>query len=369
MPNKSEQLDQKQVKPKSEEPKEKSDRVLPDDPLPVDLFFLADCKADIRIGTIQLQDYAIKDFLVDLALKNGVLEVPTIKASGGDGTLVMNLNATAKGKNLDLDGNATLDQLDAGGLLGFAGITEAFMGNLDLEVDFKGKGASVREIMAGLNGFLDMSVKDGKLQNKYLDLLGGDLASGFLRMINPAAEKTDYTKVNCLIARLNVENGLADTKVLVMDTEYMSVVGEGNVDFKTEKLNMSLDPMPKKGVLSGLNINLNFSMSELAQPFALGGSLAAPRLAIDRTKAVMTLGKGVGGTLLFGPAGAAAALLGGGQTDENPCQSAALAAEKGVKYQPGASEESEKGVAEKATDTVVDGIKGVGKGLKDLFNQ
>ncbi|MBI9074601.1 MAG: AsmA family protein [Desulfatibacillum sp.] len=366
LPNKSVPIEKGQPKAETE-PKQKSERVLPDDPLPTDLFFLADCKADIRAETIQLQGYALTNLLVDLILKNGVLDVPTLKATGGEGTLDLALKAAALGKNMDLEGKATLDQLNLGGLLGFMGITEAFKGDLDLGLDFKGKGATVREIMAGLDGFLSLSVKDGKLLNKYLDLLGGDLTSGVMRMINPAAEKKDYTKVNCLIARLNVENGLTDTKVMVMDTEYMSIIGQGTIDFKTEKLNMSLDPMPKKGMLSG--VNLSFSLSELAQPFALGGTLAAPKLVIDRTKAALTLGKGVGGALLFGPAGAAAALLGGSQTDENPCESAVAAAEKGVKYDGSGSKGSEQGVAEKAADSVVDGLKGVGKGFKDMFSQ
>ncbi|SHL37841.1 hypothetical protein SAMN02745216_05094 [Desulfatibacillum alkenivorans DSM 16219] len=365
LPDKSEKVEKPKSKPAAE-PKKKSDRVLPNDPLPADLLLLADAKGDIKIETVQLQDFALTGILAAFALKNGTLDVSSLKAAGGEGTLDMTLKAAAKGKNLDLTGKAVLDQLNIGGLLGFLGVTEAFKGNLDMELDFAGRGASVRDIMGGLDGFLSMSVKDGQLQNKYLDLLGGDMATGFLRMINPVAEKKDYTKVNCLIARLNVVKGEAQTKVMVMDTEYMSVVGDGTIDFDTERLNMSLDPMPKKGVLSGVNIDVSFSMSELAQPFALGGTLASPKLVLDRTKAVLTLGKGVGGALLFGPAGAAAALLSTGQSDENPCESAAKAAEQGTKYQ---GEESEKGAAEKAADTVVNEIKGVGKGLKNLFSQ
>ncbi|WP_028315618.1 AsmA family protein [Desulfatibacillum aliphaticivorans] len=365
LPDKSQEVEKPKSKPAAE-PKKKSDRVLPNDPLPTDLLLLADAKGDIKVETVQLQDFALTDIWLDFALKNGTLDVSSLKAAGGEGTLDMTLKAAAKGNSLDLAGKAVLDQLDIGGLLGFLGVTDAFKGNLDMDLEFAGKGASVRDIMGGLDGFLSISVKDGQLQNKYLDLLGGDMATGFLRMINPVAEKKDYTKVNCLIARLNVVKGEAQTKVMVMDTEYMSVVGDGTIDFETERLNMSLDPMPKKGVLSGVNIDVSFSMSELAQPFALGGTLASPKLVLDHTKAVLTLGKGVGGALLFGPAGAAAALLSTGQSDENPCESAAKAAEQGTKYQ---GEESEKGAAEKAADSVVNEIKGVGKGLKNLFSQ
>ncbi len=94
--------------------------------------------------------------------------------------------------------------------------------------------------------------------------------------------------------------------------------------------------------------------------------MARPQLVVDKTKAAITLGKGVGGALLFGPAGIAAALINREKTDKNPCASAIAAAEKGVAYSPISRK---KNIVHKTTDTVVEGVKKLGDGLKGLFGK
>ncbi len=78
---------------------------------------------------------------------------------------------------------------------------------------------------------------------------------------------------------------------------------------------------------------ISFSLSELTNPFKLGGTLANPSLAIDPTQTAITIGKLVGG-LAFGPVGIAVVLADVSMGDKNPCLAAIEAAEKGVKVSP-----------------------------------
>lgn len=170
-----------------------------------------------------------------------------------------------------------------------------------------------------------------------------------------------------MVSRFDIQKGLADSTALVFDTERMSVVGEGEIDLRTEKLDLSIKPVPKEGI-GGFSLNLG----ELTKPFRLGGTLAKPSLAIDPTQAALTLGKAVGGVALFGPAGIAAALIGkskGGKA-ENPCLAAIEAARTGVK--PSTKEkpaEEKKGEPKKTEDVLKEIIAGVGDKLKGLFGK
>jgi hypothetical protein len=222
--------------------------------------------------------------------------------------------------------------------------------------------------MAGLDGHTSVIMSNGRINNKYVGLLGGDLSSSVFRLLNPAKEKADHTTINCLVSRFDIKKGIADSTALVFDTERMSVVGEGKINLKSEKLDLSLKPMPKEGVGSSGLGKISMSLGELAKPFKLGGTLAEPSLALDPAQAAITLGKAIGGTALFGPVGIAASLVSRGSGDENPCLAAIEAAKKGVKKPM-----KGKGVVEKSTESVGEGVKGmgeeIGKGLKKLFGK
>jgi hypothetical protein len=114
--------------------------------------------------------------------------------------------------------------------------------------------------------------------------------------------------------------------------------------------------------VSGIG-KVGLSLSELARPFKLGGTLAHPALTVDATQAALTVGKSVGGAVLFGPVGIAAALLSGSSAGhENACLQAIEAAKTGVKPAAAKPLEGLKDTVEKATE-------GVGTGLKKLFGR
>ena len=91
----------------------------------------------------------------------------------------------------------------------------------------------------------------------------------------------------------------------MVDTPETTVHGAGEVDLKTERLDLSLDTFTQTR-----RAGFSLSLGELAKPFKLSGTLADPSLTIDPTKTALTIGKAVAGVLLFGPLGIAGALTG-----------------------------------------------------------
>ena len=55
-----------------------------------------------------------------------------------------------------------------------------------------------------------------------------------------------FTAVNCFVSGFNIKDGRADTTALVIDTDQMSVIGDGEIDLKTERLNLAF-ARPSKG--------------------------------------------------------------------------------------------------------------------------
>jgi hypothetical protein len=227
--------------------------------------------------------------------------------------------------------NLKIDQMNIGSLLKSLEAKEILEGKLDAEIELKGRGRSVAEWMAGLNGRTLAVLGQGRLHNKYLDLLGSDLSESLLRLINPVKKRDGYTTLNCFVNGFEIQNGLAICSALVLDSNEMSIVGAGQINLKDEKLNFSLHLSPKKGVgVSGVG-KLSLSVGELAKPFKLGGTLALPTLVVDPEQTLVAIGKAVGGMILLGPTGVLAALASASPGDKNPCLTAIEAAKKGRK--------------------------------------
>jgi uncharacterized protein involved in outer membrane biogenesis len=347
----------------------KADRIFPDDPLPLDALRQVDAAVKIQAGKVLLPQLAINDLTVEMILDGGHLTITPLKAVIGGGNLNGRIDLQPQGKVGELTALLKVDHLDVGRMLKELNKDDILEGSLDVDIDLKGSGSSVAALMAGLNGKTSIIMGKGKVNNKYIDLLGADISSGIFRLLNPAKEEASYTTVNCLVSGFKMKDGLADTTALVFDTSNMSVVGDGKIDLKTEKLNLGLKPVPKEGVGKSGSGRLSLSLSELTKPFRLGGTLAHPSLVIDPTQTAMTLGKAVRGMALFGSGGTAAASAGGSPGDKNPCLAAIEAARKGVKASEVEKPGKPKGAAVVAPESGKESVPDLGKELKKLFGK
>jgi len=363
-----ERKDDKKDKPRQK--KKRGDKVFPDDPLPLEVFKRADANIKFEAGKILLPKLALNNFAAVLMLKDGDLTVKPLKSMVGGGTLLGHLNLLPQGDTAKLSATIKIDHLDLGQMLKELALTDIMEGDLDLDMDVSGRGNSPAKLMAGLNGKVIVILGVGCINNKYIDVLGADLASIAFRLFNPGKTDKNHTKINCLVSRFDIKDGIADSTALVFDTDLMSVAGEGTINLKTEGLDFSMKPSPKKGVgVSGVG-KLSMNLGELAKPLKLSGTLAKPGLAIDPAKTAITLGKAVGGIMLFGPIGIAAVLASGklGE-DVNPCVAAIEAGKKGVEVPEEKKPSKKKGTVEKTTEGMKDAIEGIGGKLKKLFGK
>ncbi len=296
----------------------------------LDLGGLETLDADVRlaVGRVLLPKLALADLETRIRLDSGRLAVEPLTCRIGGGKLDGRLEMRTRDEAVEAALTLKIAKLDLGRMFEELDIDQRLTGRIDLDLDLKGRGASAAGLMAGLDGRAAAVMGRGLIDNNYLDLLGGDLASGVFRLLSPNRED-GRTQINCFVARFDVEDGLARSRVLVFDTNQMTVVGDGTVNLKTEALDVSLKPAPKKGVGAAGRARISLSLGELAKPFKLGGALAEPRLAVDPEASALAVGKAVGGVALFGPVGLVAALV-SRSGEENPC----LAALKAIKLGP-----------------------------------
>jgi uncharacterized protein involved in outer membrane biogenesis len=350
---------------KAQTPREK---VFPNDPLPLESLKQVDATVKFQGAKVLLPRMAMENMNADIVLKDGNLSVKPLKATVGGGTLDAQLDLKAQGKTAVLGVVMKVNQLNVGPMLKELQITDVIEGRLDADIDVRGQGGSVAGLMGTLDGKSVLTMGQGKIDNRYIDLLGGDVSSGVFKLFGLSRQEAQYTAINCLVSGFNVKDGRAETTALVFDTGQVSVVGDGNIDLKTEKLNIAFNPIPKKGVGTGATGKVSVGLGELARNFKLSGTMANPSLGIDTTQAALTAGKMAAGFAALGPLGLAAPLItGSGPGPENLCPTATEAARKGVKMSTLGKQEKKTGTepapAKKGT------VKDIGDQLKGLFGK
>jgi len=336
-------------------------RIFSNKPLPLQSLDKVDADIKLQAAEVLLPDIPLNNLDLSLVLKDRALDVTSFKAALGKGTMDVRLSVKPQGKTASWTSSVKLKRVDIGYLANIVKAAKGIEGNLDADIDVRARGASIAALMGSATGKAAFQMGKGRIHNRHIDLLGGDLSAGLFRLLNPFEKDAQYTTVNCLVAAFTMNNGLAQATTLVLNTQYMVVVGSGTINLRTERLNLSLKPVPKEGIATGLFGRIGISGGELTRPFKLGGTLARPRLVIDPAQTAISLGKIIGSITLFGPVGIAAALVGGASDEETSCAAAIAAARKGVRF------EKRKGLPGRVREKTGDVLEGIGDRLKDLF--
>jgi uncharacterized protein involved in outer membrane biogenesis len=352
------------AKPKEktkQQPAKRRDKVFPADPLPLEALKSAD--ADIKITAQKVVHNKLTLEALDLQIKlsNGKLAIKPLTGKLAGGDLNLSLSLAPQGKYARAAMELSLVGSRAGELLGGLGQDKIVEAPLEVKAGFAGEGNSVAGIMARLNGKLVAILEKGKIDNKYVDVAGGELGTVLGSIVFPTAKSKPYTNLNCMVMGFNVAGGKAKSNVILLNTENMVVLGDGKVNLGTEELDLVMHPSPKKGITKEATGGMaSLSLGELSKPFKLTGTLANPRVGIDEVGAITTLAKTVGGYALLGPLGAAAGALTSPEAGEEAgCAEAQKAARTGGTFKP-------KPAKEQSTSTggKTDAQKSTGKGFE-----
>jgi len=300
------------------------------DPLTLDALKRVDAEIMIKAKRFLMPRLALRELSAQIFLESGHLRVREARSNIGGGTLKGRLDLRVRRKGASVATVLRIENSDIGRILKDLKVTDILEGKVDMDVNIRAYGRSVAALMAGLNGKITLVMENGRMNNTYIDMLGADVGSSLGKLLDSSSEN-DYTELNCFVCRFDIKQGLADSTVLVVDTKATSLIGDGEIDLKTEKLNLAMRSYPKRGVgISGLG-KLSLSIGEFAKPLKLGGTLRNPAFVMDPSQTIITVGKAFGGMLLLGPLGLGAALVSGRLGSDNPCPAAIQVAKKGPK--------------------------------------
>jgi len=325
--------------------------VFTEDPLPLDGLKAADAKIKLNAKRLVLPNgLAFTDLELSLSLQGGKLVVDPFLAEFSGGTLsgVVKLDAGKKTPQLAVKLSAS--GIDYGGLLKSLDVTDGITGSLDADVALRGAGVSLRAIAAGLDGRIEVTGGTGSISNDLVQAAG----AGLTQMLSSWTEDESGLRLNCIVVRLPIKDGVVNGEAILLDTAAVTVGGQGTIDLRDETLHLKVTPNAKKT-----------SLMSLAVPFLIQGTLAKPQVLPDPVGTAVGAAKIAG--IFINPVGAGAALVAPSETSgTNPCV-AALDNPAQASGDGSAQPQPEKSAVESATEGVGDAIEGIGEGLKSLF--
>ncbi len=117
-----------------------------------------------------------------------------------------------------------------------------------------------------------------------------------------------YSEMNCLILRFDIQDGVAESQTLLLDTPNILALGEGRIDLRNEFMDLRFSPRAKSRRLIAMST-----------PFALEGPLASPSVKLSSAGAASRMA----GEVLLSPINLLGSLLpfvsDRGKDDNNPC--------------------------------------------------
>ena len=325
-------------------------KVFSADPLPLEALSSVEVNAGVAVKKLVASGVVLEGIDLVAGIKGGKADVNLKKGSLSGGALSARLTADGRKGASGVTAKFKATDINVGKMLKDMEITDLLEAKVSSSVDVKGKGTSVRAIMAGLNGNLEVVSTEAVVGSKYLDLIAADLLTSLV----PGGDKKDETKVNCFVTGFNIKQGIANNSIFLFDTARVVITGEGNINLRDETIDLQFKPKPKDA-----------SLLSLAVPIDVGGTLAEPT-AGPNTGAVAAGVAAAVVTTAINPLGLLVPLVSGGSDDKNPCV-AALKGGSGAKAaKPGAAPAQAQPAPQKKEEGGIGGLfNSLGKALKN----
>lgn len=246
---------------------------------------IANVDIDMRAGRAILSRADIRDVRIRLRLWDGILDIDPISFRELTGSVHGRFHLEPDGDGYSLDAAIAADNMHIGLRMPETDDRLA-LPRLDGNLELRGSGKSLHEILASSYGLIDLRQGAGQVRKSITSEIFGDLIIEVVRKINPLSRTETHTKLECGIYRVNIQDGMATIDNIALQSDRLTVVASGTVDLDTEQLNVTLRSKTREGIGVSIGGVVNSFLK-------LGGTLQKPRIQLDPTSSVTTGGVAV----------------------------------------------------------------------------
>jgi AsmA family protein len=249
-------------------PRDAGRKVLPTAAL--DVARLKAMEADVQYAAARIthvKQLPLDRMTVHVRLRGGVLRLDPMTLGVAGGSVAGRVNIDGTSNPAVSEAHLDLRSLELNKLFPQLTITRASFGKIHGDIDLKGNGNSVAQMLGTSSGNVAMLMGRGQMSNLLLEIAGLDGAEIIKFLMGGDQNVT----LRCAAAAFDVNRGQMSSRALVLDTTDTVIYGSGQVSLSNESIDLFLRPYPK-----------DMSILSLRTPLVVAGTFAGPKVGPEK---------------------------------------------------------------------------------------
>jgi AsmA family protein len=251
-------------------------RVFSDAPLALDSLRAADADLNLSLASMPAGSVELQNVKGKLSVSNGRLQLSPLTMGLGAGSITVRASLDAGVSPAHFSGTVTVSDVDLSDLIQLWGVEAFLSGRVKGDINLAGSGNSPHELASGLNGTINIIGAGGDVVSS----AAGQISAGLAEILAPGTGNKNEN-MNCLVARFIAHEGVIRGNGILIDTMAATAAGYGDIDLRSETLNLAFHAKPKLIDIVG----------GLIPPLHIGGTLSKPSVSADANAVMQNVGQ------------------------------------------------------------------------------
>jgi len=280
------------------------DKILPRVTLNLEKLRAANADVKFRAAKIMTQKMPLEKMDVHMLVDNGTLKLAPLNFSVAGGSLETQIRMDARQQRVVTHADIAAKGLHLDKLMPTEQLRAVTAGTLGGRAKLEMNGNSVAQMLGSANGKAALIMDGGTVSELVLRLSNLDIANSLARLVGGDKQ----TPIRCMVSELNAVNGDFQIQAMVLDTPKVNLHGTGNINFRTEALNVRLTAESK-----------SFSLASLRGPINITGTLKSPTVRPELGNVITRAGLAAAVGSVTAGIGALIPLLEFGKKEQSHC--------------------------------------------------
>ncbi|MDT3282451.1 AsmA family protein [Shewanella scandinavica] len=244
-----------------------------------------DVKLKLTVKSIKVANLSTQNWLMDVGIKNGVLDLTKLNADLYQGKLLVSAQVDARQAVASYQFDKKVTGVQIRPLLKDAADVDLLAGTANFDVKGKGKSLIPEQLKKNLlaNGHFD--INDGALYGVNIPQMIRSAQAKLKGDLSPETKEERKTDFSSLSGSFSLDNGVATNPDLAMSSPLLRLAGKGTANLLTEALDYRLTTSLVNS-LKGQGGSDKDALAGIDIPLAITGTFQKPEYALD-TKALL----------------------------------------------------------------------------------
>ncbi|MBA4100543.1 MAG: hypothetical protein C0484_27695 [Rhodospirillum sp.] len=247
---------------------EQKDELFPDVPLKVNLLDVMDMEVTLDAKKVNAESYLPVEALSGtVTVSGGKATVKPLKMAVAGGSLEGAMSLDSNQKPSVAAADIKMRNLELKAFFKDSDYFETTEGKIGADLDIKGQGNSLAEVMGSADGKTFFTMTGGAMSGLLIEAAGLDIAEALVLYIGDDAR----VPIRCAAGPINLAKGVAKFDRIIMDTTDSVLYIRGESNLRKELLKMDIFADAK-----------DFSVLDVDAPVHLEGKIRAPEISIGK---------------------------------------------------------------------------------------